>query len=241
MKKYLLLLLVAFGLFSCGDDDSTTGEVTFYLQPLFNGSEVLPNEVIQSTDGRNFSLKELRVYLTDLNLITNNDDRVSVSDLSLINWPTSNAITARVPIQQYKGVEFHVGLDAATNSLNPIDFEDSHPLSADQEMHWGMIKYRFISFVGYVDTSSAGNLQPENLIQYHLGRDSLYKAVEIARTFNKVGASDTYPLSFELNKMFDGPAGEIDIAVHRTNHSGEADMDKASIIMRNFVEALEED
>lgn len=239
MSKYLLIIVVIFGLFSCGDDTETEGQVTFFLNPVFNGAEVLPNEVIQTEDGRNFSMKEMRVYLTDIFLVNSSDEKIKVNTIDLIDWPNSNAINATVPIDQYKSVEFHVGLDEATNSLNPIDFEDSHPLSADQEMHWGMIKYRFISFLGNVDTSATGDLTPTNFIQYHLGRDSLYSEVTINNTFNVVGALQNYPLTFEVNELFSGSAGDIDIAVHRTNHSGEADMDKASIIMHNFVEALE--
>jgi len=239
MKNLFLILLVVFAFASCDENTDTTGQVTFFLQPVFNGSEVVPNETIQSTSGRNFSLKEMRVYITDLFLINEANEKVRVNDISLIDWPLSNNITAEVPIDNYKGIEFYVGLDAETNALNPIDFASEHPLSTDQEMHWGMIKYRFISMVGNVDTSSAGNLTPVNVIQYHLGRDELYSAVTITDNFNVAGSLQNFAIPFELNKMFDGTAGTIDIAVHRTNHSGVADMDKATIIMNNFVEALE--
>lgn len=239
MKKLIFLLAIVIGFTACDDDNETNGQVTFFLQPEFNGQEVLPNQVIQSKDGRNFSVKELRVYITDLFLVKENNEKVRVNTIDLIDWPTSNAIIADVPIDNYKGIEFYVGLDAETNAANPIDFESSNPLSADQEMHWGMIKYRFISYVGKVDTSATGDLNPENVIQYHLGRDSLYSAATITDNFDVVGAAQSFALSFELNEMFNGSSGVIDIKNHRTNHSGEADMDKASIIMHNFVEALE--
>jgi hypothetical protein len=239
MKKIILLLLVVFAFAACDDNADTTSRVTFFLQPIFNGSEVVPNETIQTTTGRNFSLKEMRVYITDLFLINEDNEKIRVNDISLIDWPVSNSITADVPIDNYTGIEFYVGLNAETNALNPIDFASAHPLSADQEMHWGMIKYRFISMVGNVDTSAAGNLTPANVIQYHLGRDELYSAVTITDNFNVSGTIQNFAIPFNLNEMFDGTAGTIDIAVHRTNHSGEADMDKATIIMNNFVEALE--
>jgi hypothetical protein len=239
MKKIFLGLALVLTFAACDESTDTTGQVTFFLQPVFNGSEILPDEVIQTTTDRNFSLKEMRLYITDLYLINEADERIRVNDISLIDWPTINNITAEVPIDNYKGIEFYVGLDSATNASNPIDFESSHPLSADQEMHWGMIKYRFISMVGSVDTSAAGNLTPANVIQYHLGRDELYSAVAINDNFNVAGSLQNFAIPFELNKMFDGTAGTIDIAVHRTNHSGVPDMDKATIIMANFVEALE--
>ena len=41
-----------------------------------------------------------------------------------------------------------------------------------------------------------------------------------------------------MNCLTEQRAG-IDIATHRTNHSGWADMPNAQIIMSNFVEAIE--
>lgn len=233
----LALLMVAAT--SCSDDDSTA-LMTVTLVPTFNGQEIQSEQVIQDKTGRNFYLRDMRLYVSNLYLLRDDGGRVLLEDLALLEWPGSkSSIEAVIPQGDYQGVEFHIGLDPITNSALPTDFAADHPLSAEQDMHWGMLKYRFLIFEGQVDTSAADNLAPQTPLVYHLGRDELYTSVTIIRNAPVSGVGVFFTLNFEVNDMFDGPAGVIDISQERVNHSGEADMAEAALIMENFASAFE--
>jgi len=241
MKKFGFgLVMLSILLFSGCDEGGGSASLTVSLVPTFNGQEITSEQVITDKTGRNFYLRDMRLYISDFNILTDNGDKVLLEDLALLEWPgVKSSFQVSVPKDDYQGVEFYIGLDPVTNSALPTDFEASHPLSAEQDMHWGMLKYRFLIFEGQVDTSAAGNMAPQTPLIYHLGRDELYTKVKIIRNAPISGVGVFFTLNFEVNDMFDGDAGSIDISMDRVNHSGEADMPEAGIIMSNFADAFE--
>lgn len=241
MGKYMLLLALPLAVFFAGcESDDGMANITFTMAPLSDGNPVDPGEVIQTNDGRNFYIDEVRFFMSDIYLLADNGARILVDDLVFLDWPGAGAsFDAVVPKDDYYGLEFYVGLDAATNDATPTDYPAEHPLSAEQDMHWGMLKYRFLTVIGQVDISSAGDQIPANPLVYHLGRDELYSKVVVLRNLNITGVSVFFSIDFELANLFDGTEGTVDIATDRVNHSGEADMPNARIVMSNFVEALE--
>ena len=239
MKNWILgIALIALIFQGCKEDE--TGLLTISLTPVHNGVEIEADELLQDEDGRNFSMFGLRTYFSDVYLVKENGDRVLADDLDLLEWPgTKNTISATLDFEQFSKIEFNIGLDATTNNSTPIDFEDSHPLSADQDMHWGMLKYRFLSFFGEVDTSDLGDQALSNTIVYHLGNDLLYSPVSITKTIDFTADNSNLELVFEVDELFNGSAGTIDKKTQRVNHSSEATLPWAQIIMSNFVESLE--
>ncbi|MCP4099594.1 MAG: hypothetical protein GY748_25525 [Planctomycetaceae bacterium] len=236
-----LLTMIAVLLGGC-DDDEGYASLTISLVPTYHGQKITSEQVITDKTGRNFYLRDMRVYISDLNILTDNGDKVLLEDLALMEWPgTKSSFQVTVPKDDYQGVEFYIGLDSVTNSALPTDFEASHPLSAEQDMHWGMMKYRFLIFEGSVDTSVSGDLAPQRPLSFHLGRDALFTKVKIIRNVPITGIGVFFTLNFEVNDMFDGDAGTIDISVDRVNYSGEAEMLKAGILMSNFADSFQPD
>lgn len=235
--KNILLLLISIVILSACDND-VNPQIAINLQPMNGTTPVGVGDIIQTDEGRNFNIREIRFYIDNLKLIKTDNSTIEVADLIFIDWPEKNA-TLELPFGDYSGIEFHLGMDSITNESNPIDFAPEHPLSNQQDMHWGMLKYRFLTFVGKVDTAGAGNGTPENLLQYHLGNNRFYQKVEIDKNFTIDANSSSLDLLLQVKAMFDGPAGEVDIRTHRTNHSGEAVLDKGAIMMGNFAAALE--
>lgn len=246
MKRLIVpgVLMLLLGLAGCSSENESA-QIIIDLKPLHNGSEITADQVLQTADGRNFSVEDMKVYFTDMYLVKDDGAKELITDLDLLEWPSNNfndnKVEAVVEKADYAGLEFYVGLDPQTNDVLPTDFASEHPLSADQDMHWGMLKYRFLTIMGKVDTSDVGDQEPDNAIIYHLGRDQLYSKVEITQNLNITGTGVFLTLDFEVGDLFDGPNGTIDIKTKRVNHSPEQLMGDAQIVVDNFVDALEAD
>jgi hypothetical protein len=225
-----------------GCNEDSVANITFTLVPTHNGVPIDAGDVIEDVSGRNFSVSDFRLYITDMYLVKPGGERLPVTDLALVEWPgVTSDINLNIPKDAYSYLEFKIGLDPMTNGSDPGNFLPDHPLSDEQNMHLGDIGYVFVEIIGKVDDSAAGNGDPVADLTYRLGRNALYSAVRINRFLDIEGTIIFYSLEFEMSALFSGPNGTIDIGTDRVNTSTPADMPNAQIVMDNFVDALEAD
>ena len=128
-----------------------------------------------------------------------------------------NTTTLTVPYGDYKSIKIGYGLNADQNLSDPASFPQDHPLSNYQSMYWPMIKYRFVKFEGKSNQISTGTDYP---IAIHPGKYFLYQTenYDFASTLvvNSNSAQEL-EIRFDINDIFDGPAGVIDFSKEDAN------------------------
>ncbi len=79
-------------------------------------------------------------------------------------------------VEVIEGIEFSIGVDSASNHLDPANYPEDHPLAyQDPSMHWGWVSgYRFVAYEG---KCGEGLL---HTFEIHSIGDELYKTVQLA-------------------------------------------------------------
>src|SRR5690606_21399848 len=151
-----------------------------------------------------------------------------------------NTVTLTVPYGDYKSLKIGYGVNAEQNLSDPTSFPQDHPLSNYQSMYWPMINYRFLKFEGRAVQNSTST---DYLVAIHPGKDALYKVhgYDFSPSLDvSASSSKEIIIKFDINAIFDGPAGVIDFAVddassvHMTDALDDLIGDR---FMENFAEA----
>jgi hypothetical protein len=238
MKKYMIILLPLFLLLSCGKDGEDT-TMQLRIVPVNNGMLIPSGQTVAATDGRRFFLQKLYIYLSDIIVVNSSGARFPVKEVFLYKWGADEFITVNIPAGSYDSLIFGLGLSETLNNANPNAFPDNHPLSIAQDMYWPMLKYRFVVREGAGDTTLSKTGVVNFPLTYHLGDDELYRPIKRAFSFIvEEGENRTINIPVELNAIFDGPGGTIDMRTHFSNHS--TDMDKAAIMINNLAVQMEQ-
>ena len=185
-----------------------------------------------------FFLQKFFLYLSDITVVNSSGVRIPVKEVFLYKWGADEFIQVSIPAGIYDSLVFGLGLSESLNNSNPNAFPDNHPLSMAQDMFWPMLKYRFVVMEGAVDTTLSKTGVVNFPLTYHLGADDLYRTISRAFTFTvEEGENRTVNIPVELNSIFDGPGGTIDMRTHFSNHS--TDMEKAAIMINNLATQME--
>lgn len=235
IRNYLLLTISFFTIISC-----TKKNVGFGGGPL-RVNVMFENASGKTWVNRSYNIDIARLYLSHFELVDNAGNAKPVKDLLLTNKDNdfdANSFSFDLPSGTFTKLRFHFGLDPATNNSDPSSFNASHPLSLNQDMYWGMLKYRFIVVEGQIDSSSAKNQTPSNPFSMHLGTDTLYR--EITSDLGSINEGGQITIHIDLGKLFILDQSTFDI-LNFSNHSSTADNPNAIAITNNFVNAIHAD
>lgn len=106
-----------------------------------------------------------------------------------------------VPAGRYSALRFHVGLDAATNAGNPVQYAPDHPLNPNVNgLHWSWQGgYIFLALEG----SWRGADGKPGGFSYHLARDANRTPVVVKGDFDLTGDA-TVEIGFDVAKLIQG-------------------------------------
>lgn len=243
MKRVLFLSICAlFLLNSCDKDIKETAAVRVELKTVANGSTIGINQTINHPAGYPYRISDFKIYLSYIRL---EDQYGNVNEISIDNYSGSEkqvflyalgkneTFKGQVRLGTYKKIVFGLGLDPATNNLNPNQFPAEHPLSRNQDMYWDMTKYRFMVFEGFADTNSVGTFN--HVFTYHIGGDQFFKEVTVNKeiTVKDVNKTYTLPLELDINKLFNAEGEVIDIRSFFSFHSTGIDEELGQKMMNN--------
>jgi hypothetical protein len=228
-RSWLLICLLAF--LSCkksSTDPVTSNELT--VRVLFD------NFSGKSPVDRNYAISTVRLYLSHFELLNTHGNATEIKDLMLANSTNTdaqNSFTFTLPADTFTQLRFHFGLDRSTNNDgDPATFAPSHPLSLNQDMFWGMMRYRFIVAEGNVDSSAAKDQAPSSPFSMHLGTDTLY------RQFNSGAFTSSTPkqidIHIDLHSLFLHDQSSFDIT-NFSNHSSPGEIPKAITITDSLM------
>jgi hypothetical protein len=240
MKKISLIILSVLFIIGCREEKEVdpptplvnTNQVEFTVRLKTENDFIIGNDTALLKNGYEAAFSLFKIYLSNLKVVDSTNSHTDIGDVVLVDPIdiNNNTFTLDVPYGTYDKLNFGLGLDAQTNNSQPSSFQNEHPLSTFQSMYWSMLKYRFAKIEGKSDL--AGNFGDNNdiLLSYHTGTDAMYRTIEIDDTNFDANfviddvATIEVEIIIDLDKLFDGAGGSIDISNESSTHSTPAQM-----------------
>lgn len=227
-------LLFILGMFATSFQAQTN--VVLQMKQLLEGQPFAYDQTTLAELGFYFKATRLQYYISEITLIHDGGQITPVSDYYLLVDPAKDSVFAlgNLPVMDLEKIEFWIGVDSATNHLDPALYPENHPLALkNPSMHWGWAGgYRFIAFEGL-----AGNTPGfvTNNFQIHTIADENYRKVSL--DINEIINGDTMlvPIEADYARLLH----KIDVSTGVTSHSSVGLSKQVSINMPSvFTPAL---
>ena len=232
-RRWSLLLLPFLALWAgCKpdpviEDREGTFALTFLAQvgdQPFQG-----NTVHETVTGRKFSLEGFKLYTGDVTLVKENGEELLLSETELYDFVDDNtaagvAKTFQVPVGNYRGLRFGIGVPADLNNGNPAVYAPDHPLSIQNGMHWNWTTgYIFVKIDGRIDSTAAMSGGPILGMTYHTGTNELYRDLSFLESDHafeiKEGERLAFTLALDVNRIFYNSTDTLDMVTNNLTHS----------------------
>ncbi len=246
MLRNVLFICLAIVMLGCDkdDDQTTTSEsprLILSFDPLADGAEIQLNERFTNPQGHQVEATQIQFYLAHIQLHAPSEI-IELEEIAMINiQDNKRTLEFEIPEGDYTSVSFDLGVPVDLNGTQNPDFTTSlydpnHPLSVNNGMYWGWAAgYRFFSFDGRCDTTGSTTDFQEALFTFHTGRDTLYRELGGFTKSFSARNGDVVHLQFgvELNTIFQGPAGTVDLSSDRSFHGSPDQMDLGTTLAGN--------
>ena len=184
---------------------STEQNLSFHLHSKVGTHEANYDSTFLTASGRQFTVTDYRMYISNIVLIKNDGSELPITGKVLLTNPeTEEYSLGMVPVGNYKGFKFILGLDSTTNHSDPSTYASSDPLSVQTpSIHWSWNSgYIFWKVEGKVDTTVAQNGPVVVDYFYHIGMDSFKRNIDFStEAFSVVSGQDQLVhLAFNLNE-----------------------------------------
>jgi len=219
-KKISILFIIGLIVFSCkkkedepnNSNEPTVTEGTFilHLHTHIDSTEIDAYDTIYSlSNGRKMSLHLAQMYFSDVQLVKIDGAIVDITTNSFLKvFENEQYLIGNVPVGNYKGVRFKVGLNSTKNALNPTSSSESEILN-NSEMWFGSSAqpdgYVFLNVQGTIDTTSSMNGTPVNF-EYRIGTNSSYTQITMPDQYFTVlkGIYAYKHVIVDYSKIFEG-------------------------------------
>ncbi len=238
MKRFALLLAFMPFLIAC-EDEPETGSLKINFEMSKDGQTIDLNEQFVNEDVAAVQIEILKFYLSSIQL-EGHGELASVDVIDLREGRTS--VTYKdLDAKTYSGLSYYVGLNEDQNASNPVDFSTGHPLSASWGLYWTWAtKYRFVIVEGRgapdgtID-ASAGDFT----IALHPGMDGWQQLVDLEKAITiREGSTTNITIQIDVDDMFNGPGGNMDLNTENTSHTTPSDRHIAAMFIENFAAAM---
>ncbi len=203
-------------------------ELTLEFQLRWQGAELtVPSAAVKNAAGQSLRVTRFAALVSGLTLRKADGDEVRLDgQYGLIDAGRGQlAMTLRnVPMGDYGGLEFQVGLPAAVNHADPAQWPARHPLNPIVNgLHWGWAGgYVFAALEGrWSGAETTGEAKSERGFSYHLATDERLMRVGFSTGF-KIEATTTVGLALDLSKVLSGQKLAADDG-SETTHSAKGD------------------
>lgn len=215
MKNFLLLIFfIAFQQLS-----KAQTEFILRFDHKLDGKKFALNQETTSPLGTKYKLTRLQYYISGIKITHDAGQELNLNNVYLFVDPsksTSKEFTLGTlsNITTIEEIEFAVGVDAASNHLDPASYPASHPLAPkNPTMHWGWTSgYRFIALEGKAARNNGLFLDD---VAIHTVDDRNFKL----KSYHVIGTPENGKIYIDMiaeyNLLLDG----ITIAGGVNNHS----------------------
>ncbi len=220
-------ILVTVGLFSMAGCSASKNNVSGKTSALFvrvqatvNGEDLKYGSVYKTSSGRQFRISDFRYYLTRIGATRSDGTQNAPFDSVILISPDLQSSYLRVPVLQgaYKSLQFTIGLDSLKNHGDPTVYALPHPLAIQTpSMHWDWNSgYLFLKLEGLVDTTVQANGPINTEYFYHIGLDTMLRAVDIPIAFSVPSSG---ACSLDVRCGIDSIIAHIDFLKERSTHT----------------------
>jgi hypothetical protein len=215
MKNFLLLLItIAFQQLS-----QAQTEFVLRFDHRLDGKKYALNQEATSPLGTKYKLTRLQYYISGIKITHDAGQELNLNNMYLFVDPSKTtskefSLGTLTNVTTVEKIEFAVGVDAASNHLDPASYPASHPLAPkNPTMHWGWTSgYRFIALEGKAARSNGLFLDD---VAIHTVDDRNFKL----NSYNVIAAPENGKMYIDMiaeyNMLLDG----ITIAGGVNNHS----------------------
>lgn len=234
-KKHHIILVVIAGLFlslsSCKNNEETpepasqTQNLSFKMSTVIGSKPLDFTSVFTTTAGARYTLSSFRYYVSNIRLVKQDGSVYPITGkYLLVNPAIENYDLGEVPVGDYKGLKFAVGIDSVTNHKDPTVYPTTNPLAIQSPaIHWSWNSgYIFLMMEGSCDTTDTNTDvqtygQFSHPLFYHIGMDMLYREVNLNNASFAVKANEekSVHIQADLDKFFAG----IDIKTENGSHT----------------------
>lgn len=236
MKTYIkcicLLLMVSLVMACKKKNDEptpvvipTTQSLTLRMTPKVGNKTLDFNSSFETENKERYTLSMFRYYISNISLLKNDGSEYKLDGkVFLVNANTPDYNLGNVPAGNYKGISFFVGIDSATNHMDPTKYPVSHPLAIQSPaIHWSWNSgYIFLMMEGSCDTTDTNKDvltygQYSHGMFFHLGMDPLLRQVKLTNASFTLapGADKVLNIHSDINKLFAG----INLRTENTSHT----------------------
>ncbi|MDP6908238.1 MAG: hypothetical protein QF371_01970 [Flavobacteriales bacterium] len=226
--SYLLLGLFGLGIASCNNDgcidptalnydpnaEKDDGSCVYLAQNLnFNfvskmgSADFLINSEVQLNSGRKLEFTRAQMYLCGFRFMGSGGTYQVEDPYLLLKTDQQDYNLGYLPVATYDGFSFIVGVDSASNHMNPTLHSSDHALSSSNpdHMHWDIDQgYAFIVLEGVVDTSVSMNGNTNADFRFHIGLDSNLVDMAFVKEVQSVAEGVTVGLEVDWLALLDG-------------------------------------
>ncbi|MFN8359860.1 MAG: MbnP family protein [Candidatus Kapaibacterium sp.] len=231
MKKSLLLAWT-MALLACSGMTAQTKSVSLHINHLLNGTQFSTIFPASAPGGYYFRVSSLRYYLSKIRIKHDGGKIDEATGLYILVNPEANNeyILGNFDITNVEAIELGIGIDSATNHLDPTTYPKGDPLAMqDPTMHWGWnAGYRFIAFNGL---AGASNSNTQTSFEIHALEDILYSSVTVPTKGTMVNGNLIITLDAEYSNLL------INIDAHEgvVSHSSTG---ASATMMNNMVTSV---
>lgn len=223
-KQFIAIIAIAMSMafFSCKKETTEEpepiptpaeipkGEFLLHLHTYIDQEEVdLYNIPYATSQGHEITLTMAQLYISSIQLEKLDGSFVDVAGKILLKTLQAQTyLVGDVPVGNYKGLRFKVGLDATTNAANPNTVADSVALNKPA-MWFGSTPqpdgYIFMNVTGIYEISSGGT-SVTSVFNYKIGTAANYKQVIMpAHNFSIVEGQVAFGhIIIDYSKLFTG-------------------------------------
>ena len=225
---FISLVLLGF-LVSCDPSNPSTNnsgtaqEISLMVTPKVNGTEAKVNQYYHLKNGDSMLISRLDFYMQTFGFKDKSGKSAKLDTVFLFSTKnTSNVIKFRsssLPTN-IDTLSYLCGLGDLTNSLDPNNFPETHPLSSYKNMYWTMgSKYRFLVIEGNIKTNT-GIMIPYS---FHTGLTYKYQTNLPVSIVLDVNNPKLYSLNLNIEKLFYPTLGSnVDYKNNETQAHGDA-------------------
>lgn len=221
LKSISILLFTAI-LFatSCKKENLNTHQLLNFHWHSMVGTEEAASATTYTSNGVNFNLSSWRYYVSNFILIKSDGTELKIADkVFLVDIANDDYSLDSVPVGNYKGFKFTLGLDSVTNHKDPTLYSSENPLALQTyPIHWSWNSgYIFMMAEGKFDSIAPNNVTPNKDFFFHVGTDELKRTIDFSNeAFSVVsGADKTIGIEMDFLKVI----SNVDLKTENATHS----------------------
>ncbi len=209
--------MLSIGLFCSFMAVQAQTTINLNLHHVWDGQTFNYGQQYLDGDGNAVEISRVQYYLSGFDITHDGGQTTPVTgSYVLASSNITNYTLDPVTFTSLESIDFDLGVDAATNHLDPASYAANHPLALQTpSMHWGWSAgYRFLVIEGEVDSDGDGIV--ETMFQFHVTADDNYLTPVTALTTSGTVNGSNLDVDLYVN-IADWVKG-IDLTTAGSNH-----------------------